>query len=177
MVRQGMNLRLIIRNSPVPRTSTRIGGPHTSALISLTRLFRNCMSTPFVVLVYGMSVCERQGTHPRFRLAVRPCYHWAAWSPSEPVGNSNATGMPAFQEILSYQLVKNFQQPVARSRCIEFDTEAFGSLGLLPWSVRIHFDTLYLNRYIAATDWRSGGSIADRCAGATVSDRDVYGSR
>src|SRR5690606_5368189 len=68
MVRQGMNLRLIIRNSPVPRISTRIGGPHTSALISLTRLFRNCMSTPFVVLVYGMSVCERQGTHPRFRL-------------------------------------------------------------------------------------------------------------
>ncbi|WP_312717139.1 hypothetical protein, partial [Stutzerimonas nitrititolerans] len=68
---------------------------------------------PFVVLVYGMSVCERQGTHSRFRLAVRPCYHWAARSPSEPVRNSNATGMPALQKILFYQLVKNFQQAVA----------------------------------------------------------------
>src|SRR5690606_537836 len=114
MVRQGMNLRLIIRNSPVPRISTRIGGPHTSALFSLTRLFRNCMSTPFVVLVYGMSVCERQGTHPRFRLACALVTCWATRSPSEPVANSNATGMPALQKTLFYQLFKKFQRSEER---------------------------------------------------------------
>src|SRR5690606_7768774 len=131
------------------------------------------------VCCFGLRhVGVRKTRHPsEVPAGVRPCYHWAARSPSEPVGNSNATGMPAFQKILFYQLVKNFQQPVVRLRCIEFDTDAFGSLGLLPWSVRIHFDTPYLNRYIAATDWRSGGSIADRCPGATVSDGDVYGSR
>src|SRR5690606_17331649 len=99
------------------------------------------------VCCFGLRhVGVRKTRHPsEVPAAVRPCYHWAARSPSEPVANSNATGMPAFQKILFYQLVKNFQQPVVRSRCIEFDTEAFGSLGLLPSSDRIDRKSTRLN--------------------------------
>src|SRR5690606_41622982 len=52
------------------------------------------------VCCFGLRhVGVRKTRHPsEVPAGVRPCYHWAARSPSEPVGNSNATGMPAFQK-------------------------------------------------------------------------------
>ncbi|GEM_PF-4880567 len=78
------------------------------------------MSTPFVLVVYGVSGCGEALV--RIFLTGLSYFFSETTGHSDSVCDNDASGMPAFMEFVVNQQVKNKSKQSVDALCIKFDT-------------------------------------------------------